>query len=135
MKKIIIGGLIAGLVIIIVGMVFGALSADMYKMSPKELWKPMGGDWFPKIIAYDICSAFVLAWIYSIVKNAIPGANLVKGATYGGLMFIVGPMLGLIMTYLTMAIRSKLIVFWALNSLVNYVLSGIIFDLVDRKIS
>ena len=135
MKKIIIGGILAGLVIIIVGMVFGAVSADMYKMSPKALWKPMGGDWFTKMIIFDLLTGFILATVFSIIKGALPGAGLAKGLSFGLIVFFVGTFLGLTMTYLTMAVRTKMIAVWALNGLVNYLLAGLIFQFIDEKIS
>jgi len=135
MKKIIIGGLLAGVVIVIMGMVFGALSADMYKLSPKVLWKPMGGDWFTKMVIFDFVTGLILAYVFSIIKSSLPGKGLMKGISFGLMIFTVGTFLGLTMTYLTMAIRTKMIVVWALNGLINYVLAGLIFEIIDEKIS
>jgi hypothetical protein len=135
MKKIIIGGLLAGVVILLMGMLFGALSAEMYKLSPKVFWKPMGGDWFTKMAVFDFATGLVLAAIYSIIKGALPGAGLMKGISFGIIIWVAGPLIGFTMTYLTMAIRVKLIAVWALNDLLNYVLSGLIFKLIDEKIS
>jgi len=135
MKKIIIGGILSAIVIIIMGMLFGAASSEMYKMSPKTLWKPMGGNWFTEMIILDLVTGFILAGGYSLVKKCVPGQKLQKGLCYGLLVFVVGPFLGLTMTYLTMAVRTKLIAVWALNGFVNYILSGLIFAFIDEKIS
>jgi fucose 4-O-acetylase-like acetyltransferase len=135
MKKLLIGGVIAGIVMIITGMIFGALSAEMYKMSPKILWKTMDGNWFTQIVIYDLISALILAYVFSMVKGSIPGAGLQKGVFFGLIVFAVGPLLGLSMTYLTMAVRTKLIAVWALNSLVDYILAGLIFGIIDEKIT
>lgn len=135
MKKIIIGGLLAGLVIMAMSMIFGALSSEMYKMSPRILWKPMDGTWFYKMVAFDLISGLALAWAFSIIKTAVPGTGLIKGACFGLLVFIVGPLLGLTMTYLTMAVRTKLIAVWLINQLLNNVFSGMIFEIIEEKIS
>jgi uncharacterized membrane protein YagU involved in acid resistance len=135
MKKVIIGGLLAGVVILLMGMVFGAMSAEMYKLSPKVFWKPMGGDWFTKMVIFDFVTGLILAGVFSIVKGALPGVGLMKGLSFGLIIWIVGPLLGLTMTYLTMAIRVKLIAVWTVNGLVNYLLSGLIFELLDEKLS
>jgi hypothetical protein len=135
MKKIIIGGLVAGVVIMIIGMVFGALSADMYKMSPKILWKPMGGDWFTKMVIFDFVTGLILAYVFSIIKGSLPGEGLMKGISFGLIIFAVGTFLGLTMTYLTMAIRTKMIMVWALNGLINYIFAGFIFEIIDEKIA
>jgi len=135
MKKIIIGGLLAGVVIIIMGMIFGALSADMYKLSPKALWKPMGGDWFMKMIIFDFATGLILAYIFSIIKGSLLGTGLIKGVAFGIIIFVIGPLLGLTMTYLTMAVRNKLLAVWALNGLINYLIAGLIFEFIDEKIT
>jgi hypothetical protein len=135
MKKIIIGGVLAGVVILIMGMVFGALSSEIYKTSPRVFWKPMGGDWFTKVIIFDLASGLVLACVFSIIKGMLPGKGLMKGISFGMIIWAVGPLLGLTMTYMTMAIRVKLIAVWALNGLVNNVMSGLVFELLDEKLS
>lgn len=134
MKKIIIGGLLAGVLFWVLGMIFGTLTADLYAMSPKVFWKPMGSTWMIKIVAYNFFSAFLLAYVYSVFGSVIPGKGYQKGLIFGLLIFLVGPFLGLSMTYITMAIRAKLICMWALNSLVAYSLAGLTFQLIDERI-
>ncbi len=135
MKKIIIGGLLAGAFILLMGMLFGAMSAEMYKLSPKVFWKPMGGDWFTRVLIYDFASGLIFAWVFSIVKGSIPGPGLAKGLMFGIMMFLIGPFHSVWMAYLVIAIRAKLLAVWMLNGLVNYVFSGLIFELIDEKIS
>jgi cation transporter-like permease len=134
MKKVIVAGLLAGIVILVVGMVFGSLTADMYKMSPAGMWKPMGGNWFTQMVIYDIVVGLILSYVFSIVSNAIPGSGLQKGLIFGLLMWLVGNVPGLGITYLTMNIRNKLILMWLLNGLVNYCLAGAAIEMVDEKL-
>ena len=135
MKKIIIGGLLAGAFMLLMGMLFGALSSEIYKLSPKVFWKPMGGDWFTKVLVYDLASGLIFAWVFSIVKSSLPGPRLAKGLMFGIMMFMIGPFHALWMSYLVIAIRTKLLGIWMINGLVNYVFSGLIFELIDQKIS
>jgi hypothetical protein len=135
MKKIIISGLLAGVVILLLGILFGALSSEMYKLSPRVFWRPMGGDWFMKMAVFDLLTGFVLVFIFSVIKGALPGAGLMKGISFGIIIWVAGPLVGLTMTYLTMAIRMKLIAVWAINDLLNYVISGLIFEWIDGKLS
>jgi len=133
-KKLIIGGLLVGVIIWVVGMVFGNLAADLYKMSPKVFWKPMGSKWMTQMVIYDFVAAFLLAFAYSVFEPSIPGSGYQKGLTFGLIIFLVGPFLGLTMTYITMAIRAKLILMWVLNNLVNYLLAGLTFQMIDERI-
>ena len=133
-KKIIIGTLLAGIIIWLVGMVIGNISADLYQMSPKAFWKPMNQTWMTRMMVFNFISAFALALVYSIVSPSLSGFGSKRGMIFGLLVFLVGPFLGLSMTYITMAIRAKLIAVWGLNSLINYVLAGAAFQLIDERI-
>lgn len=134
MKKIVVGGLLAGLAIVIVGFVFGSLSANMYAMSPAGMWKSMGQNWFVRMVIYDFVVGFILSYVYSVLKSAVPGAGLQKGVIFGLLVFLVGTIPGLGMTYLTMNIRNKLLIVWLINGLANYVCAGAAVEFADEKI-
>ncbi|MFC1767266.1 hypothetical protein ACFLZ2_01765 [Candidatus Margulisiibacteriota bacterium] len=134
MKKIVIGGLLVGALFWVVGMIFGTFTADLYAMSPKVFWKPMTGTWAIKMVAYNFVSAFIFAHVFSMIGSVVPGKGYQKGLVFGLLIFLVGPFLGLSMTYITMAIRAKLVFMWALNNLVAYLLAGITFQLIEERI-
>ena len=133
MKKIVIGGILAGIILMIVGFIFGSLTADMYRMSPPGLFKvPMN---YTLLVVYDIVVGFILAYAYSILKNSVPGSGLQKGMIFGFLVFLVGVVPGLGITYITMNIRNKLIFMWAVEMLVAYLLAGAALQFVDEKTS
>ena len=134
MKKIIIGGLLAGLALLVVGFVFSSFSADMYKMSPAGMWKPMGGDWFIQMIVYNIVVGVIMAYVFSIIKSAVPGSGITKGVIFGLMVWLLGSVPGLGITYLTMNIRNKLIITWLINGLVNYMAAGAAIEVVDEKL-
>jgi len=135
MKKIVVGGLLAALVLVIVSFVFGSLSANMYVMSPAGMWKSMMGQrFFLKMVIYDIVVGLILSYVYSILKSSVPGSGLQKGVIFGLLVWLVGSVPGLGMTFLTMNIRNKLLIIWLINGLVNYVCAGAAVEFVDEKI-
>lgn len=133
-KKLITGGFIVGIIIWLLGLVFGALSSDLYIMSPKVFWKPMDSGWMTQMITLDFITAFILAFAFEVFKSAIPGEEYQKGLAFGLIVFLVGPFLGLSMTYITMALREKLIIMWGLNSLINYCLAGLTFQFIDDRV-
>ena len=133
-KKVIIGTIIVGVIFWLVGMVFGNLASDLYMMSPKVFWKPMGSTWMIQMVAYNFLSAFILAVAYAILSPALSVFGSKKGLVFGLIIFAVGSFLGLTMTYLTMAIRTKLICVWALNGLINNILAGLTYQLIDERI-
>lgn len=135
MKKIIVGGLLAGLAIMVVSFIIGSMTADMYKMSNAAMWKPMGQDWFWSMLAYDFVVGLILAYVWSIVKGAIPGTGIQKGLFFGLLVFLLGTIPGMGMTYLTMNIRNKMIIVWTMNGLFNYLLAGAAIEWAEKKLN
>ena len=134
MKKVIVGGVLAGLVMVVVGFIVGGMTAEMYRMSPAALWKPMGGNWFLQMVVYDIVVGLILSFVYSILKSAVPGSGLQKGIIFGLLVWLVGTLPGMGITYLTMNVRNLMLTVWALNGLANYVLSGMVINWSDDKL-
>jgi|GEM_PF-6882898 len=131
MKKVIVGGLLAGLALLVVGFVFGSLTADMYRLSPSGVFKAMD---FKLLVAYDIVVGMLLAYVYSIIKNSVPGTGMQKGLYFGAIIFLVGTLPALGITYITMAIRKKLLLMWALQGLVAYLLAGAALESVEEKL-
>jgi uncharacterized membrane protein YagU involved in acid resistance len=133
MKRIVVGGLLAGLALLVVGFIFGSLTADLYMMSPGGIFKsPMN---FNLLIIYDFVVGLILAYAYSVINTAIPKSGLQKGLVFGLLIWLVGTVPGLGITYITMNVRNKLIFMWAFQGLIAYLLAGAAIQAVDEKVS
>jgi uncharacterized membrane protein YagU involved in acid resistance len=122
-NKVLIAGIVAGIVLVIVGFALGYLTASMYASTP-QLWKPMSGDWTYTMIIFDIVIGVILAFVYSIVKDGVPKKGITKGLYYGMLVWLVGTIPGMIMTYSTMAVPTALVLAWTIGGLVQYTLMG-----------
>ena len=130
--RIIVGGIVAGLILFAVGMVSGILTANTYMVTPL-LWKPMAADWYAKIVVLDIIIGLILAGVYSKINKGLPYKGAKKGLKYGLIVWLVGTVPGMGMTYLTMAVPTILVVAWLLGNLAAYVLAGIAIALVFGK--
>jgi len=130
MKKIIIGGVLAGLVIMVVGFISGSMLEGLYRLSPAGIFKTPN---LTNLIVYYFVVGLILAYVYSILKNAVPGNGMQKGMIFGFLVFLVGTIPGLGITWITMTVRNRLLFWWAVFGLVEMALAGAAIAFVDEK--
>ena len=131
MKKIIIGGILAGVVMLVVGFIFGSLSADMYITAPRGIFKEMN---LTAFVIYDLIVGLIFAYVYSIIKSSVPKGGIQKGLIFGLILWAIGTVPGLGITYVTMNIRNKLLLVWLISGLVGYLAAGATIALVDEKV-
>jgi len=131
MKKVIIGGILAGLAMVAIVFVIHPLTLDLIAMSPSVMWKPAS----PVLLAvYYFVVGFILAYAYSVLKNSVPGSGIKKGVIFGLLVFLLGMIPGLGITWITMNIRNKLIFMWLIMGILEYIAAGTVIQIVDEKI-
>jgi hypothetical protein len=135
MKKIVVGGLLAGLAIVVVGFIVGSLTGNLYAISNASMWKPMGKNFVVMMFIYDLMVGLILSYVYSIIKSSVPGSVTQKGLIFGLLIWLVGTLPGMGITYLTMNVRNMLIAVWTVNGLLNYLLAGAAIQWADEKLN
>lgn len=131
MKKIIIGGILAGLALFVVTFIFESLTADMYMMAPRGMFKEMN---LTAFVIYDLIIGLIFAYVYSIIKASVPKGGIQKGLIFGLIIWLIGSVPGIGISYVTMNIRNKLLLIWLFSALVQYAAAGIAIELVDEKV-
>ena len=132
-KKIISSGIAFGIIMYVIGSIFGFLTGDMYTLTP-ALWKDMTGNWMYYMIVFDVIVGIILATIYSFLRKAVPGTGAMKGAIFGFMIWLVGSVTGLGMTYMTMAVSTTLIGAWAFSGLLYYLIGGAALEMIYAKV-
>ena len=93
------------------------------------LMMPNGGapgmQFFMYAILFSIVSGIIFAWMYAIVRDSIPGKGYCKGLWFGLLLFFVVAFTGTMSMYLLLAIPTALLMLWALESFVIYLIGGV----------
>ena len=141
--KVIIAGLIGALVIWLVNMAVGSMTGGLYELTP-YLWKAMGGAWTVKMILLNIFTGILLAWFYPMfVAGSYPAAKgkkkikapswIEKGFFFGLVIWALANMIGIMMTWITMAVPTAIIAAWLFGGLLAYMLSGITIAFVYEK--
>ncbi|HAH04880.1 MAG: putative membrane protein [Parcubacteria group bacterium GW2011_GWA2_43_17] len=125
-------GILLGVVLFVLGAVESWLSGGLYAVSDPALWSDMTGHWWLWALISDMVIGLILSLVYTLFYNAIPDHGVGKGIQYAFWIWLVGTVPGLIMTFLTMAVPTELVVAWLISGLLNYIIAGIILGLMYR---
>ncbi|MEI8349878.1 MAG: hypothetical protein WCI77_06970 [Candidatus Omnitrophota bacterium] len=127
-EKIIITALAVSLFgAIFSGVTCGWLFNWVYKLEPTNVWKPMDGP--PDLIFYigSFLLNIVLAVVYALLRNGIPGKNkLTKGLIFGLCVWAVGMLPGMFSTYSFMTVAIGTVIYWTILGLVEIPIKGLI---------
>ncbi len=84
-------------------------------------------------ILFAVVIGILVAMVYGVVKNSIPGRTVAKkGLNYGLLVFLLAGVSGFLMTLLLINLPASLILWWAVENLVIYLIGGMIVAWVMR---
>lgn len=78
-------------------------------------------------IVFGIITGILLASVYAIIREGVPGKKIKKGLVYGILVFLVAGVPSSLSLYLLINLPSTLIAYWTLENLVIYLIGGTIF--------
>ena len=131
--RVVLAGVLAGVVTLFIWIGFSFLTGPIYAMSP-ELWKPVGDLWFFGLILLNILIGLVYALVYTILGKSMKGSVLDKGLLYGCLLWFIGPLPSILFAHLTINIPPEVIVSWIFSYLINTLVAGIIIVFVYEEI-
>lgn len=132
---------LAALLMAVVGQVIHMLSAGLgmgYYSDPEYVgvWSPLmmpipeegpPAYFFYYSLLFGFISAGLFAVVYSVLQRAVPGrGRAAKGLAYGLLVFLVAGIPGMLSLYLLINLPVGLIGLWAVETLVVYLLGGMI---------
>lgn len=132
MKKIIIPGLIAGVVMLVVGMGFGFALEALFPNLAAEYNNPaLFRPWSDPLMSVYFVEPFVLgvilAWFWSMTKGLIKQKDAIKKGVYFGLGYWVITIPGMIMSYSSFPISLLMTVGWSLSIFIQAICAGILF--------
>lgn len=119
-------GIIAGIVLFLLGSIEGWLTGGLYASSDPSLWADMSGNWWLTTLIYNIIIGLLLTLVYGIFYTSLPDKGAARGLQYGFWIWLIGTVPGLMMTLLTMAVPVELVITWLISGLVNYIIAGLI---------
>jgi len=83
-------------------------------------------------IAFGLIGGILISLVYGVIKGGIPGNTLAKkGLVYGLLLFLVAGIPGSLAMFLLINLPVMLILLWAIEGLIIYLLGGMIIAKIN----
>ena len=132
MKKVILSGLLAGLVMFLAsqivsrlfGMVFPAINAEYQNTN---LFRSFKDPLMLLFFVYPFLVGILLAWFWKKTKS-IFGENIKGGVKFGIFYWIISTIPGMFATYTSMPYSWEIVLSWLVSGLVEAILAGIILS-------
>ncbi len=138
-KKGVIAGFSAGIAMVLSGIVvWGATQGylmPLYEASA-ALWKPMEplNIWLVQMWSLTIAEGILYGLVYSVLYSGIPGKNINRGLVFAVIIWLVGTVPGMAITYMSMAVPAQIIASWLFGGLVNLLVMGAVLAFVYEKV-
>lgn len=140
MGKIILRGVIAGLVVLVTMMIPGMLCAFFvpgYKESYENyrLFRMMEDARAYLFLLFPIATGIGLSWLWSKVKLSFEAGKsaVARGVSLGILYFFAAIIPNMMVTYASFQVTKFHVLVWSLNGLVSSICGGIVLALMDKE--
>ena len=132
MKKVLVPGLVAGLLMLIVGMAVGQLIGLVFPGLAAEyqnasLFRPWEDPLMSLYFAHPFIVALALAWVWSKVKVLVSGKPLARATHFALGYWIVATIPGMVISYSSFPLSLMIVTSWAISSLVQAIVAGLVF--------
>jgi len=133
-KKGLISGIIAGIVMLLIGLVFMMIPftpglTQWYSVTFPEMSSPMA---MSIMMIGIVLSGIFMGLVYSVINSAIPGEGARKGVNYG---FMVWLLAGLMWPIMMMGFAPAYM--WItelINGLITYSIAGAVIAIIYKKL-
>lgn len=138
-KKGVIAGFSAGIAMVLSGIVVWGTTQNYlmpFYIVSSSLWKPMEPleIWLAQVWVLTIFEGILYGVVYSILYTGIPGKNIKRGLIYAVILWLVGTVPGMAITYLSMNVPSEIIASWLFGGLINLLVMGAVLAFVYEKV-
>jgi len=132
MKKVILFGLLAGLVMLVVSLVLGPLFNLIFPSLAAEynntnLFRPWSDPIMYLMLVEPFILGIILAWIFSVTKNLFKTEKVWGKGIYFGLCYWVITIPGMVMSYSSFPISLLMIITWSISILIQAIVAGLIY--------
>lgn len=136
MKKILLPGLLAGLINLVLGMgvsyLFMMIPSITADYNNPALVRPFEDPLMMAFFLYPFLLAIILAWVWSKVKTLLKGTAFKKGLKFGLSIFLVLTIPGMFVTYTCFPLSILTVLSWAVNGLISALVAGLIFAKLNK---
>ncbi len=137
-KKGVMAGFFAGIAMVLSGIVVWGITQG-YLMpfydTSAAVWKPMEplNIWLAQMWALTIGEGILYGLVYSVLYGGILGKNVNKGLKFAMILWLVGTVPGMAITYLSMAVPTPIVASWLFGGLINLLVMGAVLAIVYER--
>jgi len=131
MKKIIIPGLVAGLVILILSVLGLYLTIWLLPGVAMQYFDPAFNDQASRAMLYYIhpfIIAMALSWFWNRVKGILTGSFLSRGIEFGLIYVLVATLPTMWLLYSAITVSLEMTVTWFVFGLLQGIIAGLVFE-------
>lgn len=135
MKKIVWPGLLAGLVMLVAGMLIGYL-CGLIPTIAADYATPFIRPWSDPLMSlfflYPFVLGVLLAWFWDKVKDAFRGSPVHRGFAFGWAYAVIAGVPGMLMTYSSFVLSIWTILSWLVSSFITAILGAMILAKMNK---
>ncbi len=130
MNKILVQGLITGVAMLLVSLVFSFSAGFIFPSLTAEyvneaIFRPWSDPLMQMFFAYPFVLGIILAFVWDKVKNSVAGKTITsRGLNFGLIYFMATTMPGMFITYSSFQVSLVLVMSWTLSGFIEAVVAG-----------
>jgi hypothetical protein len=131
MKKTIIAGLTAGIVLLIFSVLGLYLTIWVFPNIAMQYFDPAFNDQSSRVMIYYIhpfVIAMALSWFWTRVKGILTGSFITRGVEFGLIYVLIATFPAMWLIYSAISVSFSMVATWFVFGLLQGVVSGLIFE-------
>lgn len=136
MRKIILPGIIVGVVNLILGMavsyLFMVFPSVVNDFANPYLMRPWSDPLMPLFFLYPFVLGIALAWAWDKTKSVLRGTWINRGIMFGLTIFLISTIPGMLISYSSFPLSIITIISWTVSGFVCAVVAGLIFAKINK---
>ena len=137
MKKVILPGILAGILMAIIGMAIGYLfnipfPSLMLEYENINVFRAFDDPLMSLFFLYPLVLGIVLAWVWDKSKSLFKCKYFKRALAFGAVYFLVATIPGMLITYSSFQVSLLIVGTWTLNGLLNGIIAGLVFGKLNK---
>lgn len=131
-QKVFIATALSGVTFALISIFLNYLFSSLYLTTP-AIWRTVTGVWLLGMVVYYFLFALFFVLVYALLYTGIPNTGLLKGITYGFLVFLLLGLKSFAVNYISTTLPLDLILIWVIGLAINLLVMGVICGLIYQK--
>lgn len=136
MKKIILPGILLGIIILLLGIGESYLFSFIFPSINAEFNNNLFRSWSDPVkslyFIYPFVVGLIFAWTWNKIKGLIKGSTFKKGFNFGLTIWLISSVPAVMVIYLSFQLSSLMILTWIIDGFLTSIISGLILAKINK---